>query len=55
MSGVSVVEGNTGTRSAAFTVTLSAAATQTVTVSYATGGSSIPRAYTVNALISAFR
>jgi prepilin-type N-terminal cleavage/methylation domain-containing protein len=27
----------------------------TVTVSYATGGSSIPRAYTVNALISAFR
>jgi hypothetical protein len=27
----------------------------TVTVSYFTGGSSIPRAYTVNALISAFR
>jgi hypothetical protein len=27
----------------------------TVTVSYFTGGSPVPRAYTVNALISAFR
>jgi hypothetical protein len=27
----------------------------TVTVSYATGGSPVPRSYSVNALISAFR
>jgi chitinase len=33
-----VIEGNTGTRTASFTVTLSAASAQTVTVAYATAG-----------------
>jgi hypothetical protein len=36
LSDATVTEGNTGTRTAAFTVTLSAASGQTVTVSYAT-------------------
>jgi subtilisin family serine protease len=37
VSGGSVIEGNSGTSQLAFTVTLSAAATSTVTVNYATG------------------
>ena len=36
ISNVSVTEGNTGTKTASFTVTLSAASGQTVTVNYAT-------------------
>jgi hypothetical protein len=36
MGDVTVPEGNTGTREATFTVTLSAASTQTITVAYAT-------------------
>jgi hypothetical protein len=45
---LSVVEGNAGTGNALFTVTLSAASTQTVTVSYATanGTASAPADYT---------
>ena len=34
---VTITEGNTGTRAATFTVTLSAASTQSITVAYATG------------------
>ena len=42
---VSVLEGNTGTRAATFTVTLSAASSQPVTVAYATSNGTAPYYY----------